>query len=265
MRKRVLNIIVLLTTLLTVLGVSGCSKKANSNNLPTAKSLISSGFNKGMTSGRFSNSISSKQMKESSTLNGYFKGTSLIDLDYSLTTKGKTQSETIWLTPDTAYFLLEENKGRWIKNAATGDNFDPDQVTRRFKTSSFKSLNKSLEKVALVKQNSNNYTVNYAGTSQDVWKSLNDLIVDTLNTPGTQNMEIVRMINAGQPKTVNITYTFDKQTKKLTKMVMKADFTINGQYEFNWKLNYDELGQHSDLSIPANIQKNAIDVRKQNK
>ena len=265
MRKKILTIVTLFTTLLIVLSASGCSKKSNTTNLPTAKSLISKGFNKGLTNGHFSNSISSKQMKESSTLNGYFKGNSLVNMDYSLTAKGKTQNESIWFTSNTAYFLLKDNKGKWIKTSPTANNFDPDQVTNRFLPSSFESLNKSIEKGALVKQNSNNYTVNYEGASQDVWKSLNNLIVDTLNTPGTQNMEIVRMINAGQPKTINLTYIFDKQTKKLTKMVIKTDFTINGQYEFNWKLNYDELGQHRDLSIPNNIQKDAVDVNKQSK
>lgn len=263
MRKKTL-IITLLTTLLVVIGVSGCSKKSNTNNLPTAKSLISTGFNKGMKNGRFSENIKSTQMKQTSSLKGYFKGSSLVNLDYTLTNKGKSQSESIWLTPNTAYFLLEQNKGRWIKNSADADNFDPDQVTQRFKTSSFKSLNKSLEKVALVKQASNTYTVNYNGTDQEVWKNLNDLIVDTLNTPGTQNMDLVRMVNASQVKSINITYTFDKSNKKLTKMTLKSDFSVNGQYEFNWKLTYDELGQHDNLAIPTNIEKNAVDVQNQN-
>lgn len=266
MRKKLLSIVALAVTLLVVIGVSGCSKKeANTSNLPTAKSLIDAGFNKGLTNGHFSGSINSTQMKQNSDIKGFFKGDSLVNLDYSITTKGKTQNESIWLTPDTAYFLLKANKGHWIKNSANADNFDANQVTKRFNPSSFKSLNSSIEKVALMKQNSNTYTVKYNGTDQNVWKHLNDFVVDTLNTPGTQNMQIVRMVNASQPKNINITYTFNMANKKLTKVNMSADFSVNGQYDFTWKLNYSELGQHNNLSIPSDIQKNAVDVQNQDK
>ncbi|QNQ80997.1 DUF6612 family protein [Lactobacillus sp. PV034] len=265
MRKKILTIAALATTLFIILGVSGCGKKSSSNNLPSAKSLITNNFNKGMKNGHFTTDIKSKELNENASLKGYFKDTSLINTDYSLTNKGKTQTESIWLTPDTMYLLLEQNKGKWIKTGASANNFDPEQVTRRFKPATFKSLNKAVAKSALVTVHTNTYQVAYSGTSSDVWKGIKNLIIDTLNTPGTQNMQVVQMINAGQPQNISVTYTFDKNTKALTSMTIKTNFTVNGSYDFNWNLKYDQLGQHADLAVPSDIQKNAADVSKQSK
>ena len=265
MRKKLLTIATLLTTLFIILGVSGCSKKSNSSNSPTAKSLISKNFNKGIKNGHYTTEIKSKAMKENASLKGYFNGTSLINTDYSLTNKGKTQTESIWLTPDTMYLLLEQNKGKWIKTGASANNFDPDQVTRRFKPATFKSLNKTIAKSALVTTHANTYEVAYSGSSDEVWKGIENLIIDTLNTPGTQNMQIVQMINAGQPQNISVNYTFNKKTQALTKITINTNFTVNGSYDFSWNLKYDELGQHANLTVPTDIQKNAVDVSKQSK
>lgn len=245
-----------------VLFVTGCSNnnKKQEASLPSAQSLITTNFEKSMANGHYTQSINSEKMDQSSKATGYFKGTNPINMDYSLTNKKKTQGEQLWLTNDTLYLLLEGNKGKWIKNKSTADNFDADQVSSRFDTSTYTSINKAVAKKAIVKQNSTNYTVTYSGTDSSIWKKVNPLIVDALNTPGSQNMNVAQMVNAAQVQNVRVTYTVSKSTKRITKFAMKANFTAGGQYDFAWKLTFDELGNHSNLAVPANIQKDAIDV-----
>lgn len=254
---------ILALALCSVFVLSGCSKnKDKESDLPSAESLITTNFAKSLASGHYSQTIKSTEMKQSSRDNGYFKGTNPISMTYSLTSKGKTQGEQIWLTDSELYLLLEQNKGKWIKNKSTADNFDPEQVTRRFKPSTYTSLNKAIAKHAIVKQSSTNYTVTYAGSDSSVWNKLNSVIVDTLNTPGSQNMNVAQMVSAAQVQNVRIIYTVNKSSKMITKIDMKANFTVGGRYNFAWTTKFDELNTHNDLTVPANIQKDAIDVQK---
>ncbi len=46
----------------------------------------------------------------------------------------------------------------------------------------------------------------------------------------------------------------------LNLMTFKAQYIAGGKYNFTWTLTYDQLGQHADLAVPADIQKNAIDA-----
>lgn len=263
LKKRKLTFIVILALICSITVLTGCSKNKNSGeNLPSANSLITNKFAQSMASGHYSQTIKSTEMKQSSRDNGYFKGTNPISMTYSLTNKDKTQGEQLWLTDSELYLLLEQNKGKWIKNKSTADNFDPDQVTRRFKPSTYTALNKTVAKHAIVKQTSTNYTVTYNGNDESVWKKLNSLIVDTLNTPGSQNMNVAQMVSAAQVQNIHISYTVNKSSKMITKIDMKANFSVGGQYNFAWTTKFDELNTHSDLSVPANIQKDAIDVQK---
>lgn len=265
LNNRKLSTIFLITMAAIMLVLTGCSKNKNNtanSDLPTAKSLITANFDKSLASGKFTQTVKSDEMKQSSKLDGTFKGSALVNLNYSLTSKGKTQGEQMWLTPDNLYLLLEQNKGRWIKNKATADNFDPEQVTHRFKPETFKKINKIMAKNGIVRQTSNNYTVTLSGGDDAAWEAINGLIVDDLNTPGSQNMNVAQMVSAAQPQNMQIIYTINKQSKMITKITMKTTFTAGGKYKFNWDLTYDELNHHDDLAIPANIQKDAIDVQK---
>lgn len=245
---------------------TGCSKKeSQSGTFPSAKSLVTNTdtFAKSLTSGTYNSTLKSEQMKVSSSLDGSFNGKNLANLNFKITSKGKTQTEQMWITQDLVYLLLEQNKGKWIKNSASSNNFDSDQVIQRFDPANFTDLNKSVAKHAIVKESGDSYKVTYSGTDDDVWKNLSVFIVDTMNTPGSQNMQVARALTATQPQKMTITYLVNKTNKMISKLSLKSTFTLGGQYNYSWSATYDELGQYSDLAVPNDIKTNAVDVSKQ--
>lgn len=99
----------------------------------------------------------------------------------------------------------------------------------------------------------------------NLWNAVNPLIIDAMNTPGSQNMQVARLVKSAQVQNLKITYLIDPTTKNVESMTFKAQYTAGGKYNFTWNLTYDQLGQHSDLAVPSDIQKNAIsaeDIKK---
>lgn len=263
--KRKTSFFILMLGILTIILATGCSKKTaekKTPSLPSAASLINKNFNKSIQSGHYTQTLSSEEMNQTTEASGNFKQNSVTYMDYAITNKSKTQTEKIWLTNSTLYLLLQGNHGNWIKNTADGDNFDPDQVTNRFDKDTFSTINKEFVKHAQVKKSgTSSYSVSYSGTNAEVWKALNVLVVDTMNSPGSQNMNIARTINAADVQNIKIKYIINKSTKKISNITYQATFNINGKYNFTWKQVYDELNEHNNLKVPAKIQKNAIDVK----
>ena len=263
--KKKTSFFVLMLAIFTLIVATGCSKKTEekkSSNLPSAASLINKDFNKSITSGHYDQTLSSTEMKQTTKASGYFKQNSVTYMDYAITNKSKTQTEKIWLTNSTLYLLLQGNHGKWIKNTADSDNFDPDQITSRFDKDTFSTINKELVKYAQVKKAGNSsYSVSYSGTNANIWKALNVLVVDTMNSPGSQNMNIARTINTASVQSIKIKYIINKSTQKISNITYQATFSINGKYNFTWKQVYDELNEHNNLKVPSKIQKNAIDVK----
>ncbi len=163
------------------------------------------------------------------------------------------------------YLLLEQNKGHWIKNSIDADSFDSDQVKERFDPATFNKINKSLAQKATVQRKNGNYEISFDGTDANLWNAVNPLIIDAMNTPGSQNMQVARLVKSAQVQNLKITYLIDPTTKNVESMTFKAQYTAGGKYNFTWNLTYDQLGQHSDLAVPSDIQKNAIsaeDIKK---
>lgn len=260
------RLLVLVLGILTLVLATACSKKDDQKatpSLPSASSLIGDNFTKSTQSGHYDLSLSSKEMEQSSTASGYFKQNGPTYMDYAITNKSKKQTEKIWLTDSTLYLLLEGNHGKWIKNKSDSDNFAPDQITNRFSKDTLNKINKEFVKHAKVKKaGSSSYIVSYSGTSSAMWQAMNGLIVDTMNTPGSQNLNVARTIANAEVNNISIKYIVNKADKTISNISYQADFTINGKYDFTWKQTYDELNDHNDLKVPAKIQKNAIDVQK---
>lgn len=263
--KKKSSFFVLMLGILTLILATGCSKKSaekKTSSLPSAASLINKDFNKSIKSGHYTQTLSSEEMNQTTKASGEFKQNSVTYMDYAITNKSKTQTEKIWLTNSTLYLLLQGNHGNWIKNTADGDNFDPDQVTNRFDKDTFAAINKVFVKHAQVKKSgTSSYSVSYSGTNAEIWKALNVLVVDTMNSPGSQNMNIARTINAADVQSIKIKYIVNKSTKMISNISYQATFNINGKYNFTWKQVYDELNEHNDLKVPTKIQKKAIDVK----
>lgn len=250
-----------------LLVLSACGKKDSSSstsNLPSAKSLIGSqsNFSKSIQNGHFEQNLDSNDAQQKSTLTGNYNFDKVTNVNYTITSKSKTQTEQIWLTNKKLYLYLEGNHGKWIVSNADNNNFDATQLTRRFDPDSFNELNKLMKAQAKVKENTSSYTVTYDGTDSDVWKAMNILVVDSMTSPGSQNMSIARSINVAQLKNLKIQYVYSKNTKKLNSMNFKAQFTMGNNYNFNWKLTYSDLGQYPNLSVPAKINNNAVNVTK---
>lgn len=260
------RLLVFVLGIFTLILATGCNKKEASKSapsLPSAASLVSTNFNKSIQSGHYQLSLSSSEMNQSSTASGYFKQNGPTYMDYAIKNKSQKQTEKIWLTDSTLYLLLQGNHGNWIKNKSDSDNFDPDQITNRFSKETFDKVNKEFVKHAQVKkEGSSSYSVSYSGTSSDMWQAINGLVVDAMNTPGSQNLNVARTIANAEVNNINIKYIVNKADKTISNISYQADFTINGKYNFTWKQTYDELNSHSDLKVPAKIQKNAIDVQK---
>ncbi|MBP2057405.1 uncharacterized protein (UPF0332 family) [Lactobacillus colini] len=264
--KQKSSLLVLILGLMTLTLITACSKKENQKqtpSLPSATSLINSSFAKNIKSGHYTLNLASKEMNQTTKASGKFKQGSVTYMDYAISNKSKTQSEKIWLTNSTIYLLLPANHGKWIENKSDANNFDPNQLTSRFKSSTLDAINQEFVKHAQVKKSgTSSYSVSYSGTNSDIWKVLNVLVVDTMNSPGSQNMNISRTINAASVQNIKINYIINKLTKRITNITYQASFNINGKYDFTWKQVYDELNEHNKLSVPNSIQKNAIDVQK---
>lgn len=245
---------------------AACSKNSNSHTnivTPSATSLIKAKFDSSFANGHFTQSTNSKELNQKSKLDGLFldKG-GLIKLNYTLVQKKRIQTEKMWLTSKNMYLLLEQNKGNWIKNSIATDNFDADQVKERFSPVSFKTINKIFASKAIVRKNKNNYEISFNGVNNNLWNALYPLVIDAMNTPGSQNMQIARLVKAAQVQNITVTYLVDSKTKNIESMSFKAKYTIGSKYNFAWNLNYDQMGQHGDLSVPVNVQNNAIDATK---
>lgn len=250
-----------------LLVLSACGKKENNSstsNLPSAKSLIGSqsDFSKSIQNGHFEQNLNSKSIQQTSTLTGNYDFDKVTNVDYKITSKSKTQTEQIWLTDKKLYLFLEGNHGKWISSSANSNKFDTTQLTRRFDPDNFKELNKLMKEQAKVKETNSTYTVTYDGTDSDVWKAMNLLVVDSMTSPGSQSMSVARSVNVVQPSTLKIQYVYNKHTKQLDSMNFTAKFTMGNNYNFNWKLTYSDFGQYANLSVPAKVSKNAVDVTK---
>lgn len=263
--KKKTSFFILILGVLTLILTTGCSKKTTkqkTSSFPSAASLINSNFNKSIQSGYYTQTLSSKEMNQTTKASGKFKQNAVTYMDYSITSNSKTQTEKIWLTNSTLYLLLQGNHGNWIKNSADGDNFDSNQVTNRFSNDTFSTINKEFIKHAQVKKSgTSSYRVSYSGTNAKIWNALNVLVVDTMNSPGSQNMNIARTVNAADIQNIKIDYIINKSTKKISNITYQAIFSINDKYNFTWKQVYNELNEHNDLKVPKKIQKNAIDVK----
>ena len=256
--KKKFGLLLLLGAILVSI-TTACSKntsKPKTNPEPSASSLINAKFNSSLASGHFTQTINSDEMSQKSKSEGLFKDKGdVTNLTYTLTQKKKSQTEQMWLTKKDMYLLLEQNKGHWIKNSVNADTFDPDQVKERFDPATFKKINKALAKKATVQKKNGNYEI-----SSNLWNAVNPLVIDAMNTPGSQNMQVARLVKSAQVQNLKVTYLVDPATKKIESMTFKAQYTAGGKYNFTWNLTYDQLGQHADLAVPADIQKNAIDA-----
>ncbi|MDO5009160.1 MAG: hypothetical protein Q4E15_09705, partial [Lactobacillus johnsonii] len=214
----------------------------------------------------FTQTTNSNEMNQKSKSEGLFKDKGdVTNLTYTLTQKKKSQTEQMWLTKKDMYLLLEQNKGHWIKNSIDADSFDSDQVKERFDPATFKKINKALAQKATVQRKNGNYEISFDGTDANLWNAVNPLIIDAMNTPGSQNMQVARLVKSAQVQNLKITYLIDPTTKNVESLTFKAQYTAGGKYNFTWNLTYDQLGQHSDLAVPSDIQKNAIsaeDIKK---
>lgn len=261
--KKKFNFLLLLGLILITL-TTACSKnnkKQKTSSEPSASSLINAKFKTSFANGHFSQVINSDEMKQKSKAEGLFKDKGdITNLTYTLTQKKKSQTEQMWLTKKNMFLLLEQNKGHWIKNSIDADTFDPDQVKERFDPATFKPINKALAKKATVKKEKGNYVVSFDGTDKAIWDAINPLIIDAMNTPGSQNMQVARLVKSAQVQNIKITYLIDPSTKNIESMSFKAQYISGGKYNFSWGLTYDQLGQHNDLAVPEDIQKNAIDA-----
>ena len=261
--KKKFSFLVLLGVVLVSL-TTACSKNNNKQKAstePSASSLINAKFNSSFANGHFTQTINSDEMNQKSKAEGLFKDKGdVTNLTYTLTQKKKSQTEQMWLTKTDMYLLLEQNKGHWIKNSINADTFDPDQVKERFDPATFKKINKALAKKATVQKKNGNYEINFDGTDTNLWNAVNPLVIDAMNTPGSQNMQVARLVKSAQVSNLKITYLIDPSTKNIESMTFKAQYTAGGKYNFTWNLTYDQLGQHNDLSVPSDIQKNAIDA-----
>lgn len=261
--KKKFGLLLLLGAILVSI-TTACSKntsKSKTNPEPSASSLINAKFNSSLASGHFTQTINSDEMSQKSKSEGLFKDKGdVTNLTYTLTQKKKSQTEQMWLTKKDMYLLLEQNKGHWIKNSVNADTFDPDQVKERFDPATFKKINKVLVKKATVQKKNGNYEISFNGTDSSLWNAVNSLVIDAMNTPGSQNMQVARLVKSAQVQNLKVTYLVDPATKKIESMTFKAQYTAGGKYNFTWNLTYDQLGQHTDLAVPADIQKNAIDA-----
>lgn len=261
--KKKFGLLLLLGAILVSI-TTACSKntsKSKTNPEPSASSLINAKFNSSLANGHFTQTINSDEMSQKSKSEGLFKDKGdVTNLTYTLTQKKKSQTEQMWLTKKDMYLLLEQNKGHWIKNSVNADTFDPDQVKERFDPATFKKINKALAKKATVQKKNGNYEISFNGTDSNLWNAVNPLVIDAMNTPGSQNMQVARLVKSAQVQNLKVTYLVDPATKKIESMTFKAQYTAGGKYTFTWNLTYDQLGQHADLAVPADIQKNAIDA-----
>ncbi|MDK8086295.1 DUF6612 family protein [Lactobacillus paragasseri] len=261
--KKKFGLLLLLGAILVSI-TTACSKntsKSKTNPEPSASSLINAKFNSSLANGHFTQTINSDEMSQKSKSEGLFKDKGdVTNLTYTLTQKKKSQTEQMWLTKKDMYLLLEQNKGHWIKNSVNADTFDPDQVKERFDPATFKKINKALAKKATVQKKNGNYEISFNGTDSSLWNAVNSLVIDAMNTPGSQNMQVARLVKSAQVQNLKVTYLVDPATKKIESMTFKAQYTAGGKYNFTWNLTYDQLGQHTDLAVPADIQKNAIDA-----
>ena len=261
--KKKFGLLLLLGAILVSI-TTACSKntsKPKTSPEPSASSLINAKFNSSLANGHFTQTINSDEMSQKSKSEGLFKDKGdVTNLTYTLTQKKKSQTEQMWLTKKDMYLLLEQNKGHWIKNSANANTFDPDQVKERFNPATFKKINKALAKKATVQKKNGNYDISFNGTDSNLWNAVNPLVIDAMNTPGSQNMQVARLVKSAQVQNLKVTYLVDPATKKIESMTFKAQCTAGGKYNFTWNLTYDQLGQHADLAVPADIQKNAIDA-----
>ena len=261
--KKKFGLLLLLGAILVSI-TTACSmntSKPKTNPEPSASSLINAKFNSSLANGHFTQTINSDEMSQKSKSEGLFKDKGdVTNLTYTLTQKKKSQTEQMWLTKKDMYLLLEQNKGHWIKNSVNADTFDPDQVKERFDPATFKKINKALAKKATVQKKNGNYEISFNGTDSNLWNAVNPLVIDAMNTPGSQNMQVARLVKSAQVQNLKVTYLVDPATKKIESMTFKAQYTAGGKYNFTWNLTYDQLGQHADLAVPADIQKNAIDA-----
>lgn len=250
-----------------LLVLSACGKKENSSstsNLPSAKSLIGSqsDFSKSIQNGHFEQNIESKKLQQEISLTGNYNFDKITFANYKITNKSKTQTEQLWLTNKKLYMLLQGNHGKWLVTDPDANNFDSNQVTRRFDPETFTDLNTLMKEQAKVKENNSSYTVTYSGTNSDIWKAMNVLVVDSMNSPGGQNMNIVRAINVAQLSNLKIQYVYNKSDKKLVSMNFAAKFTALNNANFTWTLSYDDFGQYNKLAVPQKVTKNAVEVNK---
>lgn len=266
--KKKFGYLILLGVILVSLSTA-CSNKSSKQTKstgPSASSLINAKFNSSFANGHFTQTTNSNEMNQKSKSEGLFKDKGdVTNLTYTLTQKKKSQTEQMWLTTKDMYLLLEQNKGHWIKNSIDADSFDPDQVKERFDPATFKKINKAFAKKATVQRKNGNYEISFDGTDANLWNAVNPLIIDAMNTPGSQNMQVARLVKSAQVQNLKITYLIDPTTKNVESLTFKAQYTAGGKYNFTWNLTYDQLGQHSDLAVPSDIQKNAIsaeDIKK---
>lgn len=266
--KKKFSFLILLGVILVSLSTacSNKSRKQTKSTGPSASSLINAKFNSSFANGHFTQTTNSNEINQKSKSEGLFKDKGdVTNLTYTLTQKKKSQTEQMWLTKNNMYLLLEQNKGHWIKNSIDADNFDSDQVKERFDPTTFKKINKAFAKKATVQRKNGNYEISFDGTDANLWNAVNPLIIDAMNTPGSQNMQVARLVKSAQVQNLKITYLIDPTTKNVESMTFKAQYTAGGKYNFTWNLTYDQLGQHSDLTVPSDIQKNAIsaeDIKK---
>lgn len=250
-----------------LLVLSACGKKENSSstsNLPSAKSLIGSqsNFSKSIQNGHFEQNIESKKLQQEISLTGNYNFDKITFANYKITNKSKTQTEQLWLTNKKLYMLLQGNHGKWIVTDSDANNFDSNQVTRRFDPETFNNLNTLMKEQAKVKENNSSYTVTYSGTNSEIWKAMNILVVDSMNSPGGQNMNIVRAINVSQLSNLKIQYVYNKSDKKLVSMNFAAKFTALNNANFTWTLSYDDFNQYNKLAVPKKVTTNAVEVSK---
>lgn len=55
-----------------------------------------------------------------------------------------------------------------------------------------------------------------------------------MNTPGSQNMQVARLVKSAQVQNLKITYLIDPTTKNVESMTFKAQYTAGGKYNFTW-------------------------------
>ncbi len=258
----------LFTLMLVCCMTSGCAKKAidnqssNDNIRTVATTTLKHAFNKSFNSGHFIETVQSKKMKQDSSMTALFKP-DLVNIKYSLNQGNKVNSEQFWLNNNMVYILLPQNKGKWIKNTNTNDKFSPDQIFNRFNAKNFSNLNQVMTNKAKIKISNGNYIFTYSKTDTSAWRSVNNLVIDALNTPGSQNMNLARAVKVSEPTRINFVYIINKHTNKIVRIDLAADFVFSNDYTCSWHAIYDEFGQHDTLAIPQNIVKSAFDIRKQ--